>query len=79
MPVLTLQAAEAGSDMSAKSSTLRAAIAVMRHFIADDRGATSIEYCMVASGVAGAIITIVYGLGSSVRTNLYNKIALIIP
>jgi pilus assembly protein Flp/PilA len=51
----------------------------MRDFLADDRGATAIEYAMIASGVAGAIISVVYGLGSQVRTTLYDRIAAALP
>ena len=64
------------SQPSSKSHT---ATAAMRDFLADDRGATAIEYAMIASGVAGAIISVVYGLGSQVRTALYDKIAAALP
>jgi len=32
-------------------------------FFKDESGATAIEYCIIASGVAFAIITVVYGIG----------------
>ena len=35
-------------------------------FIADEGGATSIEYAIIASGVAVAIISVVNGLGAAV-------------
>jgi Flp pilus assembly pilin Flp len=41
----------------------------------DDRGATAIEYAMIAAGVGSAIAATVFGVGSSVKTNLYDKIA----
>ncbi len=37
-------------------------------FLADESGATSIEYIVVASGVALAIVTAVVRLGTSVKT-----------
>ena len=44
-------------------------------FIADETGATAIEYGIIAAGVAAAIAAVVFGLGSSVKTTLYDKIA----
>ncbi len=44
-------------------------------FLADERGTTAIEYALIASGIAAAIITIVFGVGSTVTNTLYNKIA----
>ena len=64
---------------SRPSPKLRTAMAAIHHFVADDRGATAIEYALVASGVAGAIISVVYGLGSQVKTTLYDKIAATLP
>ena len=44
-------------------------------FLADERGATAIEYALIASGIGGFIAAAVFGVGSSVMNNLYNKIA----
>lgn len=63
--------------MSTKSSG--ADCLALRRFISDDHGATAIEYAMVASGIAGAIISVVYGLGSEVKTTLWDKIGTIFP
>lgn len=41
-------------------------------FIADQRGATSIEYAMIASGVGAAVAAMVYNLGSSVKNFFTN-------
>ena len=41
-------------------------IAKVRQFIADEDGATSIEYAIIASGIAVAIITVVNNLGTAV-------------
>lgn len=40
----------------------------MRAFIADTRGATAIEYGLIAAGIAAVVITAVYALGSKVNT-----------
>jgi pilus assembly protein Flp/PilA len=37
-------------------------------FIRDDSGATAIEYAIIASGIAGAIIIAVMSLGSTLQT-----------
>ncbi len=42
---------------------------IFREFIADESGATAIEYGLIAAGISLAIIAIVNGLG----TNLKNK------
>ena len=44
-------------------------------FLADERGATAIEYALIASGIGAAIVSIVFGLGNTVVTTLYDKIA----
>jgi pilus assembly protein Flp/PilA len=43
-------------------------------FAADDSGATAIEYGLIAAGIATAIISIVYSLGSAIQNTLYSKI-----
>ena len=47
----------------------------LRGFAGDDRGATAIEYALMASGIALAIMSTVWSLGDSVKTNLYDKLA----
>jgi pilus assembly protein Flp/PilA len=41
---------------------------MVRRFLNDDRGATAIEYGLIAAGISVAIIAVVQGLG----TNLNN-------
>ena len=43
-------------------------------FLADERGATAIEYALIASGIAAAIISIVMGVGNTVSNSLYSKV-----
>jgi pilus assembly protein Flp/PilA len=45
-----------------------------RRFGADERGATAIEYGLIAAGIAVAIITTVFNLGTQVKTNLWDKV-----
>lgn len=50
----------------------------MAHFkyflFADERGATAIEYGLIAAGIAVVIITAVQGIGSSLTT-VFNNVA----
>jgi pilus assembly protein Flp/PilA len=41
---------------------------VFRNFIADESGATAIEYGLIAAGISLAIIAIVNGLGTKLNT-----------
>jgi pilus assembly protein Flp/PilA len=45
----------------------------VRNFIADESGTTAIEYAIIASGIAGAIIVTVGTLGSSV-SNMWTTV-----
>ncbi|MCW2078456.1 UNVERIFIED_ORG: pilus assembly protein Flp/PilA [Bradyrhizobium japonicum] len=40
----------------------------LKNFLADERGATAIEYGLIAAGIALAIITVVNGMGSKLNT-----------
>ncbi len=41
---------------------------VLYRFLGDDRGATAIEYGLIAAGIAVAIIAVVQGLGTQLNT-----------
>ena len=41
---------------------------VLKAFLADESGATAIEYGLIAAGIALAIISIINGLGSKLNT-----------
>jgi pilus assembly protein Flp/PilA len=43
-----------------------------RDFVRNESGATAIEYAIIATGVAGAIIVVVMSLGSSLQTKYQN-------
>jgi Flp pilus assembly pilin Flp len=45
-----------------------------RCFVGDCRAASSIEYALIASGIAVAIAGVVVGVGSEVRDNWYQKL-----
>ena len=45
----------------------RTLAAILTRFLRDERGATAIEYAMIASGVAVAIAATVTSLGSGVK------------
>lgn len=41
---------------------------MLRRFLKDEKGATAIEYGLIAAGIAVAIIAVVQGLGSKLNT-----------
>ena len=43
-------------------------MALLKRFVADENGATGIEYGLIAAGIALAIITVVNGMGSKLNT-----------
>ena len=43
-------------------------IRTVKAFLADESGATAIEYGLIAAGIALAIISVVNGLGSKLST-----------
>jgi len=46
-----------------------------RQFLADRQGATAIEYALVAAGVGVTVATTVWGVGSALKANWYDKLA----
>jgi pilus assembly protein Flp/PilA len=57
-------------------STMSRVLAVhIRAFRGNERGATAIEYALIASGVAAAIAATVFNFGSNLKTTFYDKIA----
>ena len=61
--------------MASTMNGLSAAARAAARFMADERGATAIEYALIASGIGAAIAAIVFGVGGSVVNNLYGKVA----
>ena len=51
------------------------AMIVLRSFIADEKGATAIEYGLIAAGIALAIVTVVTNTGSVLLSNKFNSIS----
>lgn len=43
-------------------------MSAIRKFLKNERGATAIEYALIAAGIAVAIIATVVGLGSQLNT-----------
>jgi pilus assembly protein Flp/PilA len=41
---------------------------LLARFLADESGATAIEYCLIATGIAFAIIAAVQGIGPQLNT-----------
>lgn len=49
--------------------------ATFRRFIDDDDGATAIEYALIAAGIGVTIASTVWGVGSALKQNWYDKLA----
>jgi len=60
------------------NSTLDIALQSFRRLLADESGATAIEYALVASGVGAAIAATVYQLGSGVK-DFYSTLSGLLP
>ena len=45
----------------------------LRDFLRDDGGATAIEYALIASGIAGAIIAVVMALGHVCNRHVHER------
>jgi pilus assembly protein Flp/PilA len=43
---------------------------MLKEFIADESGATAIEYALIATGIALAIISAVNGVGTALKTKM---------
>ncbi|MDE5451420.1 Flp family type IVb pilin [Bradyrhizobium sp. CSA112] len=41
---------------------------ILARFVDDERGATAIEYCLIATGISIVIVTVVSGIGSTLST-----------
>jgi pilus assembly protein Flp/PilA len=50
-------------------------VRLAKQFIADERGATAIEYALIAAGIGATVATAVWSLGEELRDGLYAKIA----
>jgi pilus assembly protein Flp/PilA len=48
---------------------------LLARFAADERGATAIEYALIAAGVGATIAATVFSFGSELKTTFYDKIA----
>lgn len=46
----------------------------LRRFLVDEGGATAIEYALIASGVAGAVIAVVMAMGTSLQ-GMYQSVS----
>jgi len=51
------------------------AMRLIRCFLADENGATAIEYGLIAAGIALAIVTVVNSTGGALLSNKFNSIS----
>jgi pilus assembly protein Flp/PilA len=50
-------------------------MALLKSFLADESGATAIEYGLIAAGIALAIVTVVNNVGTALLNNKFNSIS----
>ena len=62
------------SENAMFKSSIRATRTALGRFLRDDRGATSIEYAIIASGVSIVIVGTVLTLGATVK-GFYTSVA----
>jgi Flp pilus assembly pilin Flp len=48
---------------------------IFRGFLRDERGATAIEYALIASIISVSIVAIAISLGETVRDDLFGKVS----
>ncbi|HSP48590.1 MAG TPA: Flp family type IVb pilin [Pseudolabrys sp.] len=53
-----------------RSLTMRS----LRDFVRNERGATAIEYALIASGIAAAVIAVVMAMGTSLQA-MYTSVS----
>jgi pilus assembly protein Flp/PilA len=64
--------------MPQKTTTLGSMLALLRRRVAgDEKGATAIEYALIAAGVGAAVATTVWSVGSALKSNFYDSLAAI--
>jgi pilus assembly protein Flp/PilA len=52
---------------------------IAARFRDDESGATAIEYAMIAAGVGAFVAATVMGIGTTLKTNFYDKVAAMFP
>jgi pilus assembly protein Flp/PilA len=58
------------------SGLMKSRPGILAHrFVADQQGATSIEYAMIAAGVGATIAATIFSLGSALKESWYDKVA----
>jgi pilus assembly protein Flp/PilA len=57
-----------GRQATAQRKEVIAMRSMLRKFLADESGATAIEYGLIAAGISLAIIAVVNGLGTKLNT-----------
>lgn len=51
---------------------------LLLRFVRCERGATAIEYALIASGIAIAIVATVLSLGSTLRDDMFGEVAKVV-
>jgi Flp pilus assembly pilin Flp len=65
--------------MQACRESTAALKSTVERFVADERGATAIEYAIVAAGVGCVVSGTVWNVGGTVKSTFYDKLAAQFP
>lgn len=57
---------------------VRSLARLTRDFCADERGATAIEYALIAAGIGATVAATVYNMGSTLKATWWTKIGAIL-
>ena len=60
--------------MMRQSNSIPVRIGVWRHFLADEGGATAVEYGVMAAFIGLAIMGTISATGQAIKTELYDQI-----
>jgi pilus assembly protein Flp/PilA len=66
---------ENGTSLRCWTDEQELTMTLLKSFLADENGATAIEYCLIATGIALAIITAVNNTGSALLSGKFNSIS----
>ena len=55
-------------------SVVRSFGQLLRRFRADQRGATAIEYALIAAGIGATVAATVFNMGTQLKTTLWDKV-----
>ena len=72
--IMARQGGGTGTMMAELRRTWPSLTATAKRFAADSRGATAIEYGIIAAGVGATVAATVWSLGTNLKTTFYEQL-----